>query len=144
MRALLIEDDQVVSDSLRTMLVPHGFGVDAVAFGEDAVATAGTEDYDIIVLDLNLPDIDGYEVLRHLREDGVPTPVLVLSGQAEEESKQKCLDAGADDYLTKPHERAELLTRIDALTRGDGNRLPIEVGRLRVHFDTHTFLMMYR
>lgn len=143
MRALLIEDNQVVADSIRTMLMPESFGVDTVAFGEDGVATASTDDYDIILLDLMLPDIDGHDVLSRLREGGVETPILVLSGQAEAENKEKCLDNGANEYLTKPFDRGELLTRINELTQDDTAR-PVEAGRFKVKFDTNTFLMMYR
>ena len=146
MRALLIEDNQVVADSIRTMLMPESFGVDTVAFGEDGVATASTDDYDIILLDLMLPDIDGHDVLSRLREGGVETPILVLSGQAEAENKEKCLDSGADDYLAKPFDRKEFLARINELTRRDRHDacLPVEAGQFKVNFDTNTFLMMYR
>jgi len=143
MRALLIEDNQVVADSIRTMLVPESFGVDTVAFGEDGVATASNDDYDIILLDLMLPDIDGHDVLNRLRKGGVDTPILVLSGQAEAESKEKCLDNGANEYLTKPFDRSDLLMRINELTRVDAAR-SVEAGGLKVNFDTNTFLMMHR
>lgn len=146
MRALLIEDNKVVSDSIRTILIPEDFEVDTVAFGADGITTARRDGYDIIILDLMLPDIDGHDVLRRLREAGIMTPVLILTGLEEAENKDKCLESGADDYLTKPLDRSDFLTRLNALTR-DGRaegQAAGEASPLKVNFDTNTFLMMYR
>lgn len=146
MRALLIEDNQVVADSIRTILVPEDYTVDTVAFGQDGVTTAIRGAYDVIILDLVLPDIDGHDVLQQLREAGADTPILVLSGLEETEHKARCLDAGADDFLTKPLKRTELLARLGALTRREqwDQPLPVGAGRFTVNLDTNTFLMMYR
>ncbi len=146
MRALLIEDSKVVSDSIRTILIPEDFEVDTVAFGADGITTARRDGYDIIILDLMLPDIDGHDVLRRLREAGVRTPVLILSGLEEAENKDRCLDNGADDYLSKPLDRKDFLTRLSALT-DDGKSAaqePGDVSPVKVNFDTNTFLMMDR
>ncbi len=128
------------------MLAPEGFDVDAITFGKDGVAAACTDDYDVIILDLNLPDVDGYNVLRSIRDAGIETPVLVLSGLGEIENKRKCLENGADDYLAKPFERSEFVKRVTALPLRDvgGAPAPFEAGRLTVNLDTNTFLMMYR
>ena len=146
MKALLIEDNKTVSEMVRVMLEGDGFAVDTVALGEHGVATARTEDHDVIVLDLMLPDIDGFEVLRRLRAAHVGTPVLVLSGLQETENKIKSLQSGADDYMTKPFNRNEFLARMRALTRRGKSlaRPNFESGRPAVTLDTSTFLMMYR
>ncbi len=146
MRALLIEDHRVVSDSIRMMLAPEDFEVDIIAFGKDGVTTARTGDYDVILLDLILPDIDGYDVLRQLRGAGVAAPILVLSGLDEIENKTKCLENGADDYLAKPIDRGKFIARVNALTRSANKDapLPFDAGPLTVNLDTNTFLMLYR
>ncbi len=146
MRALLIEDHRVVSDSIRMMLSQEDFESDTVAFGKDGVATARTSDYDVIILDLILPDIDGYDVLRHLRDAGVAAPVLILSGLEESENKAKSLKYGANDYLAKPFDRSELVARVTGLTHQDSGdeQMPFGIGRPTVNVDTNTFLMMYR
>ena len=146
MRALLIEDNQVVTDSIRTMLVPEAYQVDTVAFGEDGLAAARRGGHDIIILDLVLPDIDGHDVLRRLRKSGVESPILVLSGLEEAENKERCLDNGADEYMSKPLKRKEFLDSLESLTRRGSMsvRAPSDAGRLGVSLDTNTFLMMYR
>jgi two-component system cell cycle response regulator CtrA len=146
MQALLVEDSKAVSESIRIMLESDGFTVDIVALGEDGVTTGRTGDYDVIVLDLMLPDIDGYEVLRRLRDARVDTPVLILSGLQETENKVKSLEYGADDYLTKPFNKNEFIARVNALTRRSKNQTQplLETGRLTVNLDTGTFLMMHQ
>jgi two-component system cell cycle response regulator CtrA len=146
MRALVIEDNQVVTDSIRTILRPEDYDVDTVAFGEDGVVTARRDGYDVIILDLMLPDIDGHDVLCRMRKAGVRTPVLILSGLEEALNKDKCLDNGADDYLTKPLDRKDFLTSLSALTQEgkNGARTPSEARYVKVNLDTNTFLMMHR
>ena len=102
MRVLLVEDDPTTSKSIEMMLSSAGMVLDTTDLGEDGLEIGKLYDYDIIVLDLMLPDIDGYEVLRRLRAAKVETPVLILSGLTESEQKVKGLGTGADDYLTKP------------------------------------------
>src|SRR6185437_15740435 len=102
MRVLLIEDDTTVAQSIQLMLKSEGFVVDATDMGEDGLEIGKLYDYDIILLDLMLPDIEGYEVLRRLRAARVNTPILILSGLSELDNKIKGLGFGADDYLTKP------------------------------------------
>jgi two-component system cell cycle response regulator CtrA len=100
MRVLLVEDDSATAKSIELMLKSEGFVVDCTDLGEDGLEIGKLYDYDIMLLDLMLPDIDGYEVLRRLRAARVNTPVLILSGLAEPDKKIKGLGFGADDYLT--------------------------------------------
>ena len=117
MRVLLIEDDASVSRSIELMLGSEKFNVYTTDLGEEGVDLGKLYDYDIILLDLNLPDMSGYEVLRTLRVAKVRTPVLILSGLAGIEDKVKGLGFGADDYLTKPFHKDELVARIQAIVR---------------------------
>jgi two-component system cell cycle response regulator CtrA len=140
MRALLVEDDPTTSQSIEMMLKSAGMVVDATDLGEDGLEIGKLYDYDIIILDLMLPDIDGMEVLRRLRNARVSTPVLILSGLIESEQKVKGLGVGADDYLTKPFNKDELLARIHAIVRrskGHSQSI-IRTGRLTVNVDAHT------
>src|SRR3546814_9610376 len=106
-----------MAKSIELMLRTEGFIVDTADRGEDGLEIGKIYDYDIIVLDLMLPDIDGYEVLRRLRDARVVTPILILSGLNELDNKVKGLGFGADDYLTKPFDRRELIARIQAIIR---------------------------
>ena len=115
MRVLLVEDDYAISQSIETMLKKEGMIVDTTDLGEDGLEIGKLYDYDIIILDLMLPDMNGYEVLKNLRASKVNTPVLILSGLTEPDKKVKGLGYGADDYLTKPFDKAELLARIQAV-----------------------------
>ena len=117
MRILLIEDDPSVSQSIELMLKSERFNVHATDLGEEGVDLGKLYDYDIILLDLNLPDMSGYEVLRSLRLAKVRTPILILSGLAATGDKVKGLGFGADDYLTKPFHKDELVARIHAIVR---------------------------
>ena len=140
MRVLLVEDDNVTADSIELMLKSEGMVVDTTDLGEDGLEIGKLYDYDIILLDLMLPDIDGYEVLRRLRDARVETPVLILSGLTETEDKVKGLGFGADDYLTKPFDKVELLARIQAIvrrSRGHAQSM-IATGRLNVNLDART------
>lgn len=117
MRALLVEDDQTTARSIELILKSENIVVDVTDLGQEGLEVGRLYDYDIILLDLMLPDMDGYEVLRRLREAKVETPILILSGLAELDHKIKGLGFGADDYLTKPFDRRELVARIQAIVR---------------------------
>jgi len=140
MRVLLVEDDPAMAQSVELMLKTAGMVVDATDLGEDGLEIGKLYDYDIIILDLGLPDMDGLEVLRRLRDARVETPVLILSGLTESEMKVKGLGTGADDYLTKPFDKQELLARIQAIVRrsqGHSQSI-ITTGKLAVNLDTST------
>ncbi len=140
MRVLLVEDDSSTAKSIELMLHSEGFIVDTTDLGEDGLEIGKLYDYDIILLDLMLPDIDGYEVLRRLRAARVNTPILILSGLTELDHKIKGLGFGADDYLTKPFDKRELIARIQAIVRrskGHSDSV-IKTGRLTVNLDTRT------
>ena len=140
MRVLLVEDDTNTAKSIELMLKAEGYIVDSTNLGEDGLEIGKLYDYDIILLDLMLPDIDGYEVLRRLRSSRVNTPILILSGLSELDSKIKGLGFGADDYLTKPFDRRELIARIQAIVRrskGHSDSV-IKTGKLVVNLDTRT------
>ena len=139
MRVLLIEDDASTARSVEMMLKVEGLVVDTAEFGEDGLEIGKLYDYDIILLDLMLPDMDGYEVLRQLRAARVTTPTLILSGLVEMDNKIKGLGIGADDYLTKPFDRRELLARIQAIVRRahGHSETVIETGRLKVNLTAH-------
>ena len=117
MRVLLVEDDTSVAHSIELMLKSENFNTYITDLGEEGVDLGKLYDYDIILLDLNLPDMSGYEVLRSLRVAKVKTPILILSGMAGIEDKVKGLGFGADDYLTKPFHKDELVARIHAIVR---------------------------
>src|SRR5204863_505381 len=117
MRVLLVEDEPDTAESIALMLRSEKLVVDTTEFGEDGLEIGKLYDYDIILLDLMLPDIDGYEVLRRLRQARVATPILIVSGLGEMDNKIKGLGFGADDYLTKPFDRRELIARIHAIVR---------------------------
>ena len=117
MRILLVEDDKLMARTLALMLTQAGFEHESVESGEEAIEMARLYDYDAILLDLNLPDLHGYEVLRLLRLSRIMTPVLILSGDTETAAKVSGFSFGADDYVTKPFHRDEILARIHALIR---------------------------
>jgi len=138
MRVLLIEDDASMAQSIELML--KGFNVYATDLGEEGVDLGKLYDHDIILLDLNLPDVSGFEVLRSLRVFKVKTPILILSGLAGIEGKVKSLGIGADDYLTKPFHKDELVARIHAIVRRSKGHAQsvIQTGELVVNLDTKT------
>jgi two-component system cell cycle response regulator CtrA len=140
MRVLLVEDDPTTIQSLQMMLESEKMVVDATDLGEDGLEIGKLYDYDIIILDLMLPDIDGIEVLRRLRDARVETPVLILSGLTDADDKVKGLGTGADDYLTKPFNKAELMARIQAIVRRSKGHAQsiIRTGKLAVNLDSHT------
>lgn len=117
MRVLLIEDDSSTARSIELALASEGIICDTAELGEEGLEIGKLYDYDIIVLDLMLPDIDGYEVLLRLRSAKIKIPVLILSGLSSADQKIKGLGFGADDYLTKPFNRGELIARIQAIVR---------------------------
>lgn len=117
MRILVIEDDSKIASFVVNGLKQNGFGVDAAVDGEQGLDFACTVTYDCIVLDLMLPKLDGLSLLRQLRKEKVHTPVLILSAKATVEDRVKGLQAGGDDYLTKPFAFSELLARVQALIR---------------------------
>jgi len=140
MRVLLVEDDPTTQQSIQMMLEKENMVVDATDLGEDGLEIGKLYDYDIIILDLMLPDIDGLDVLRRLRQAKIATPVLILSGLTEAENKIKGLSSGADDYLTKPFNQKELMARIQAIVRRSQghSQSVIETGRMMVNLDAHT------
>ena len=117
MRVLVVDDDEVVGEVLRQALVREGHAVDVVTTGAEGLWLAAEVDFDAIVLDGALPDLDGFEVCRRLRANGTATPVLMLTGRVDLEHRITGLDAGADDYLVKPFAPAEVQARLRALLR---------------------------
>ncbi len=143
MRALLIEDDTATSRSIELILNAEGISNYTTDLGEEGLDLGKLYDYDIIILDLNLPDMHGYEVLKKLRLSKVDTPILILSGMVEPNNKVKGLTFGADDYLTKPFNKEELIARIHAIVRrsqGHSESI-IRTGSLSVNLDTKTVEM---
>jgi two-component system KDP operon response regulator KdpE len=116
-RVLVVEDESSLLQTLRLTLSRHDFDVEAAASGGEALATAARWRPDVVVLDLGLPDIDGVDVIRQLRERGNPLRIVVLSARGDERDKVAALDLGADDYLTKPFSMEELLARIRVALR---------------------------
>jgi two-component system cell cycle response regulator CtrA len=137
MRVLLVEDDAATAESIELMLKRENFICDKTDLGEDGLEIGKLYDYDIIILDLMLPDIDGYEVLRRLRAARVRTPILILSGLGELDHKIKGLGFGADDFLTKPFDRRELIARVQAIIRRSKghSESTIRTGKLVVNID---------
>ena len=137
MRVLLVEDDPTTSKSIELMLGNANLNVYSTGLGEEGVDLAKLYDYDLILLDLNLPDMNGFDVLRQLRLARIETPILILSGNDGSEDKIKGFGFGADDYLTKPFHREELVARIHAIIRrskGHSQSI-IRTGRVEVNLD---------
>ena len=140
MRILLVEDDPTTSRSIELMLTHANLNVYCTDMGEDGIDLAKLYDYDLILLDLNLPDMSGHEVLRQVRQARVETPILILSGADDTENKLKGFGFGADDYLTKPFHREELVARIHAIilrSKGHSQSM-IKTGRVSVNLDAKT------
>ena len=140
MRILLIEDDPATSKSIELMLGHANFNVYTTDLGEEGIDLAKLYDYDPILLDLVLPDINGHDVLRQLRVARIDTPILILSGETDTENKMRGFGSGADDYLTKPFHREELIARIHAIIRrskGHSQSI-IKTGDIEVNLDGKT------
>lgn len=140
MRILLIEDDPTTSKSIELMLTHANLNVYTTDLGEEGIDLAKLYDYDLILLDLNLPDMNGHDVLRQLRLARVETPILILSGADDTENKIKGFGSGADDYLTKPFHREELVARIHAIIRRSKGHAQsvIRTGEVEVNLDAKT------
>ncbi len=140
MRILLVEDDPTTSRSIELMLTHANLNVYCTDLGEEGIDLAKLYDYDLILLDLNLPDMNGHEVLRQLRLARVDTPILILTGADDTENKIKGFGFGADDYMTKPFHREELVARIHAIIRrskGHSQSI-IRTGKISVNLDAKT------
>ena len=140
MRILLVEDDPTTSRSIELMLTHANLNVFCTDLGEDGIDLAKLYDYDLILLDLNLPDMSGHEVLRQLRLARIETPTLILTGADDTESKIKSFGFGADDYLTKPFHREELVARSHAIIRRSKghSQSVIRTGEVNVNLDVKT------
>jgi two-component system cell cycle response regulator CtrA len=140
MRVLLIEDDSAMAQSIELMLKSEGFNVYTTDLGEEGVDLGKLYDYDIIILDLQLPDMSGFDVLKQLRVNKISTPILILSGSTQVENKVKGLGFGADDYMTKPFHKDELIARVHAVVRRSKghSQSVIQTGKLTVNLDTKT------
>ena len=140
MRVLLVEDDPTTAKSIELMLTHANLNVYATDLGEEGIDLAKLYDYDLILLDINLPDMNGHEVLRQLRLSKIDTPILILSGDDDTESKLKGFGFGADDYMTKPFHREELIARIHAIIRRSKGHAQsvINTGRISVNLDAKT------
>lgn len=139
MKILIVEDDRQVGSLLKRILEEDGYAVDLVHTGEDARVLAFVNDYDGIVLDLELPDRHGFTIVQELRRLGRTTPVLILTGLGHEEAVVRGLDAGADDYVRKPVSNAEFRARVRALVRRGGPQRTevVEFGDLTMNRLTH-------
>lgn len=140
MRVLLIEDDSATAQSIELMLKSEGFNVYSTDLGEEGVDLGKIYDYDLILLDLSLPDMSGLEVLRQLRVGKINTPIMILSGSSEIDTKVKTLGGGADDYMTKPFHKDELIARIHAVVRRSKGHAQsvIKTGDVLVNLDAKT------
>ena len=136
MRLLLVEDDGTLATTLQRALREEGYAVDWLSDGETADEILATQDYDLVILDVSLPGLDGLGVLKHLRERGSKTPVLVLTARDRLDDRVTGLDLGADDYMTKPFELAELEARIRALIRRSEGEPASEIVHGLLNFDT--------
>ena len=140
MRVLLIEDDRATAQGIELMLKSEGFNTYVTDYGEEGVDLGKLYDYDIILLDLNLPDMPGFDVLKTLRVAKVDTPILILSGNADIDNKVRGLGSGADDYMTKPFHKEELIARIHAVVRRSKghSQSVIKTGDIAVNLDAKT------
>ena len=140
MRVLLVEDDPSTAKSIELMLNHANLNVYTTDLGEEGIDLAKLYDDDLILLDINLPDMNGHEVLRQLRLSRIETPILILSGEDGTESKLKGFGFGADDYMTKPFHREELVARIHAIIRRSKGHAQsiIKTGAIAVNLDAKT------
>ena len=134
MRILIVEDDLILADGLKSSLTQSGYAVDLMTSGTDADGVLAYQTFDLVLLDLDLPTLSGFEVLKRLRARGNKTPVLILTANDDIDNRVKGLDLGADDYLSKPFNLAELEARVRALIRrgqASGSAI-ISVGKLQL------------
>lgn len=138
MRTLFIEDDFITAQSIQKLLQSEGYICDICDTGEDGLEVGKLYEYDLIILDLVLPDMEGFEVMRRLRASNIKTPILILSGMDDTNNKVKGLCAGADDYLTKPYSKDELIARINAIIRRTNgySESIIKIGELEINLQT--------
>lgn len=138
MRILLVEDEPGVSRFIKKGLEEENYTVDLAENGEDGLDLAVTETYDLIILDIMLPKLDGFEVCAGARREGVTTPILMLTAKVSVKDKVRGLDGGADDYLTKPFSFEEFLARIRSLTRRSAGAAPeLSVGQITINLQSH-------
>ena len=140
MRILLIEDDPNTARAIELMLTSSSYSIFVTDMGEEGLDLAKLYDYDLILLDLDLPDMNGMEVLRNIRVARIATPVLILTGSSDTQSKLRGFGIGADDYMTKPFDRDELLARIRAVVRRSKghSQAIIEIGEIVVNLDARS------
>lgn len=125
MKILIIEDDELLAETLKTLLELKGFEVEAVYDGEDGAAYAETGIYDLLIMDVMMPKLNGYQVARQVRHQRITTPILMLTAKGETQDRIEGLNAGADYYLTKPFDNQELLACINALLRRQGDQVDV-------------------
>lgn len=143
MRVLLVEDDLIAARGIALMLKSGGLIVDTTDTGEEALELVRHYDYDVVILDLMLPDMEGYEVVRRMRAARLETPVLILSGLSRPAAKVKGFGMGADDFISKPFDKAELVARMQAVVRrSKGYSQPtLRVGNLQLNLDSREVLV---
>jgi len=141
MRILVVEDEHKIAQSIKKGLEQENMAVDLAFDGELGFDLASTENYDVIILDLLLPKIDGLTICKHLRQENIHTPILMLTAKSQTEDKVNGLNAGADDYLAKPFSFAELLARIKALSRRPKQTLPTKLKAGNLTLDTINYLI---
>jgi len=139
MRVLVVEDEHRIANSIKKGLEQERYAVDVAYNGIDGFDLASSEDYDVVILDLLLPGMDGLEICKKLRAEGKHTPILILTAKGQTQDKITGLDSGADDYLTKPFSFEELLARLRALTRRPLNSLPNILTVEDLQLDTQNF-----
>ena len=140
MRLLLVEDEKQLSEALQQILIKNSYNVDAVYSGDEGLDYALTDIYDVIILDIMLPKLNGLEILKMIRKRKISTPVILLTAKASVEDRILGLDCGADDYLPKPFAPEELLARLRALTRRNGsfiNENILEFSDIRLNLSTY-------
>ena len=140
MRILLVEDEKQLSEALQQILIKNSYNVDAVYNGDEGLDYALTDIYDVIILDIMLPKLNGLEILKMIRKRKISTPVILLTAKASVEDRILGLDCGADDYLPKPFAPEELLARLRALTRRNGNFINeniLEFSDIRLNLSTY-------
>ncbi|MBP3928139.1 MAG: response regulator transcription factor, partial [Peptostreptococcaceae bacterium] len=140
MKLLLVEDEKQLSEALQQIIIKNKYSVDAVYNGEEGLLYALSDVYDVIILDIMLPKLNGLEILKTIRKKGIATPVILLTAKASIEDKILGLDCGADDYLPKPFSTEELLARLRALTRRNGgfiNENILEFSDIKLNLSTY-------